>query len=94
MTVPVVRAAVLPVSRATSRRKVLTCRDTHRVGRDQIAVMTGVAARTVSRILARHDDVHAMRPAPRRPEQPGLPTPPPLPHQLDPAPRTQASERG
>jgi transposase InsO family protein len=33
---------------------VLVCRDTHRVGRDEVARRTGVPARTVSRILARH----------------------------------------
>jgi transposase InsO family protein len=35
--------------------RVLACRDTHRVGRDEVARRTGVPARTVSRILARHD---------------------------------------
>jgi transposase InsO family protein len=33
---------------------VLACRDTQRVGRDEVARRTGVPARTVSRILARH----------------------------------------
>jgi transposase InsO family protein len=33
---------------------VLACRDQHRIGRDRVAEMTGVAARTVSRILIRH----------------------------------------
>jgi transposase InsO family protein len=39
---------------ATLEAAVLSCRDTHRVGRDQVAAMTGVAARTVSRVLARN----------------------------------------
>ena len=34
--------------------RVLACRDTQRVGRDEVARRTGVPARTVSRILARH----------------------------------------
>jgi transposase InsO family protein len=34
--------------------RVLTCRQAHRVGRDRVAALTGVAPRTVSRILARH----------------------------------------
>ena len=33
---------------------VLACRDSQRVGRDRVAQATGVPARTVSRILARH----------------------------------------
>ena len=33
---------------------VLTCRDTERVGRDEVTRRTGVPPRTVSRILARH----------------------------------------
>ena len=33
---------------------MLACRDTQRVGRDEVARRTGVPARTVSRILARH----------------------------------------
>ena len=33
---------------------VLACRDTQRVGRDEVARRTGVPPRTVSRILARH----------------------------------------
>lgn len=35
--------------------RVLQCRDQLRVGRDQVALVTGVPARTVSRVLARHD---------------------------------------
>ncbi len=34
--------------------RVLACRDTQRVGRDEVARRTGVPPRTVSRILARH----------------------------------------
>jgi transposase InsO family protein len=34
--------------------QVLDCRDTHRIGRDEVARRTGVPPRTVSRILARH----------------------------------------
>jgi transposase InsO family protein len=34
--------------------QVLACRDTQRIGRDRIAATTGVPARTVSRVLARH----------------------------------------
>ena len=34
--------------------RVPTCRDTERVGRDEVARRTGVPPRTVSRILARH----------------------------------------
>lgn len=33
---------------------VLACRDEQRIGRDRVAEVTGVPARTVSRILARH----------------------------------------
>jgi leucine-zipper of insertion element IS481 len=33
---------------------VLACRDAQRIGRDRVAELTGVAARTVSRILTRH----------------------------------------
>jgi len=33
---------------------VLSCRDEQRIGRDRVAELTGVPARTVSRILARH----------------------------------------
>jgi transposase InsO family protein len=33
---------------------VLACRDQHRIGRDRVAEVTGVPARTVSRILVRH----------------------------------------
>ena len=33
---------------------VLACRDQQRIGRDRVAVATGVPSRTVSRILARH----------------------------------------
>ena len=39
---------------ARLERKVLTCRRRLRQGRDQVAAATGVPARTVSRILARH----------------------------------------
>ena len=39
---------------AEREQAVLACRERERVGRDRVAAITGVPARTVSRILARH----------------------------------------